>query len=113
MNRWSGSFLRVIFAFVIVFVAGVVSFSAVTRQKQKAGAKLGGFDGAGPKQIAYYYDTKINPEDTQVDMDGHIEVPKKGEILEKHGERWKVEAVMTDLSGSGALPVHKIYLVKA
>jgi divalent metal cation (Fe/Co/Zn/Cd) transporter len=27
MNRWSGSFLRVTFAFVIVFLAGVVSFS--------------------------------------------------------------------------------------
>jgi hypothetical protein len=27
MNRWSGAFLRVIFAFVIVFLAGIVSIS--------------------------------------------------------------------------------------
>jgi ABC-type transport system involved in cytochrome bd biosynthesis fused ATPase/permease subunit len=27
MNRWSGGFLRVIFAFVIVFLAGIVSIS--------------------------------------------------------------------------------------
>jgi hypothetical protein len=27
MNRWSGSFLRVVFAFVIVFLAGIVSLS--------------------------------------------------------------------------------------
>jgi hypothetical protein len=64
------------------------------------------------KQIAYFYNSEFNADDTQVDMDGDIRVPQKGEIIEKHGERWKVEIVMVDHSFSGALPVHRIYLVK-
>jgi len=65
------------------------------------------------KQIAYYYDTKFNEQDTQIDMDGDLSVPEKGQVLEKHGRRWKVEAVMTSYGGDGSLPVHKVYLVKA
>jgi hypothetical protein len=65
------------------------------------------------KQIAYYYDAEINPEDTEVDMEGDMPVPEKGQILEKHGQRWRVEVVMVDHSFDGALDVHRIYLVKA
>jgi hypothetical protein len=62
------------------------------------------------KQIEYYYDRKINDEDTQVDTDGDKLVPERGQIIQKHGGRWKVELLITEY---GALPVHKVYLVKA
>ena len=65
------------------------------------------------KQIAYFYNSEFNADDTQVDMDGDIGVPQKGEIIEKYGELWKVEIVMVDHSFSGALPVHRVYLVRA
>jgi hypothetical protein len=65
------------------------------------------------KQIAYYYDRKINNEDTQVDLDGDKLVPERGQIIEKHGGQWKVEMVITEYGFDGSLTVYKVYLVKA
>ena len=65
------------------------------------------------KQIAYYYDSKFAEKETEVDLDGAMRVPVKGEVLRRpDGKQWKVEAVMTEQTGN-ALPVHKVYMVKA
>ncbi len=61
------------------------------------------------KQIAYYYDAKVNPDDTVVDMEGSVPVPEKGFVFYKRGERWRVEVVMKNSSGDGAVPVYCIY----
>jgi hypothetical protein len=65
------------------------------------------------KQIVYYYEAKVNEEDTQIDGDGDLSVPVKGQVLEKHGKRWNVEQVKTDYRGDGSLPVHHVYLIPA
>lgn len=65
------------------------------------------------KQIVYYYESKIREEDTQIDGDGDLLVPEQGEVLEKHGKRWRVQFVKTDLKGDGSLPVHHVYLIPA
>jgi hypothetical protein len=64
------------------------------------------------KQIAYHYDSVFKDEDTQVDMDGTLRVPEKGQIIKKHGQPWRVAEVMAQYSTDGSLPVHKVFLVK-
>jgi len=41
------------------------------------------------KQIVSCYDGEIKSEDTQVDSDGKLTVPKKEQIIEKHGQKWR------------------------
>jgi hypothetical protein len=65
------------------------------------------------KQIAYYYDTRFNAEDMEIDTEGDMVVPDRGQILQKHGERWKVAAVMIEHKNDGSLSIHRVYLVKA
>lgn len=64
------------------------------------------------KQIAYHYDSVFKDEDTQVDTDGSLRVPEKGQIIEKRGERWNVVHVTVEHRSDGSLPVHKVYLSK-
>ena len=66
------------------------------------------------KQIIFYYDGEIKPEDTQVDPDGELAVPKKEQIIEKHGQKWRVTFVVRESGGGkGEYPVHKVYLARA
>jgi hypothetical protein len=66
------------------------------------------------KQIAYFYNSKIKDEETQVDMDGDLPVPEKEQILLRpDGKRWKVAAVNVRHDGGGALPAYLVYLVPA
>jgi hypothetical protein len=66
------------------------------------------------KQIVFYYDGEINNEDTQVDSDDQIPVPDKGQIIEKHGQKWRVTFVMKQAGRENReFPVHKVYLARA
>jgi hypothetical protein len=66
------------------------------------------------KQIVFYYDGEINNEDTRVDSDDEIPVPDKGQIIEKHGQKWRVTFVMKQTGReNGEFPVHKVYLARA
>jgi hypothetical protein len=61
------------------------------------------------KQITYWYDGKIEEEETEVDMDGDITVPQKGNSRMHDGRKWTVEAVIVEHPGDGSLAVHKVY----
>jgi hypothetical protein len=59
----------------------------------------------GQKQIAYFYNSKIEDDETEVDMDGDKTVPEKGQVLVRpDGKPWKVEVVMARHDGGGAVP---------
>lgn len=61
------------------------------------------------KQITYWYDGKIAEDETKVDMEGDMTVPQKGDPREHDGKKWKVEMVLTEISGDGSISVHKVY----
>lgn len=61
------------------------------------------------KQITYWYDGKMAEDETEVDKDGSMTVPQKGDPREHDGKKWKVEIVLTEISGDGSFPVHKDY----
>jgi hypothetical protein len=63
------------------------------------------------KQIAYWYNGRIAGDETEVDMEGDMRVPVKGDKREHKGRTWKVEAVMTKRSGDGSLPIYNVYLI--
>lgn len=61
------------------------------------------------KQIAYFYNAKVKDDETEVDMDGDLVVPEKGQILVRpDGKRWKVETMMTRHDGGNALQAWSI-----
>jgi hypothetical protein len=66
------------------------------------------------KRIVFCYDGEVRDEDTVVDPGGETPVPEKGQIIEKHGQMWRVTFVMLQ-SGAGTeeYPVHKVYLARA
>jgi hypothetical protein len=65
------------------------------------------------KQIAYFYNAKMAEKETDVDYDGELAVPEKGQVLRRpDGKDWKVEAVMMEQVGR-ALPVYKVYFLPA
>jgi hypothetical protein len=65
------------------------------------------------KQIVFYYDGEIKPEDTQVDSDGKLAVPNKEQIIEMHGQKWRVTFVQHEIGGNREMPVYKVYLARA
>jgi hypothetical protein len=62
------------------------------------------------KQIAYFYDTILAEEETELDLDGSVAVPAKGDTRPHGGKTWRVEHVRTDHSGGRALPIYCVYL---
>jgi hypothetical protein len=40
-----------------------------------------------PKQIAYFYDATLADEETELDLDGTVAMPVKGDIRQHGGER--------------------------
>lgn len=64
------------------------------------------------KQIVFYYDGEIKPEDTQVDSDRKLAVPKKEQVIEKHGQKWRVTFVQNEIGGNREIPVYKAYLAR-
>ena len=62
------------------------------------------------KQIAYFYDSILAEEETELDLDGSVAIPATGERREHGGKMWQVEHVRTDRTAEGALPIHCVYL---
>jgi hypothetical protein len=66
------------------------------------------------KQIVFLYDAEIRNDDTIVDSDGVAHVPQKDEIIEKHGQHWRVTFVLKQSGGEkDEYAVYKIYLARA
>jgi hypothetical protein len=42
------------------------------------------------KQIVFRYDGDPTTEEIDLDMDGDKSAPKRGSLIERKGERWKV-----------------------
>ena len=63
-----------------------------------------------PKQIAYFYDAIRADEETELDLDGTVTVPVKGDTRQHGGKTWRVENVTTDRTASNALPISCVYL---
>ena len=62
------------------------------------------------KQIAYFYDTVLAEEETELDLDGSVAIPAKGETRNRGGKTWQVEYVRTDHTGNRSLPIYCVYL---
>ena len=52
-----------------------------------------------PKQIAYFYDAILADEETELDLDGTVAVPVKGEVRQHGGKTWRVQHVTTERAG--------------
>ena len=63
-----------------------------------------------PKQIAYFYDATLADEETELDLDGTLAVPVKGDTCEHSGKTWRVENVEVDRTAPNALPIYCVYL---
>jgi hypothetical protein len=64
------------------------------------------------RQIIYFYNSKVAECETQVDSEGTIPVPVKGDIRFRNRERWKVKVVTTERRGPTTV-IHKVYLGEA
>jgi hypothetical protein len=62
-----------------------------------------------PKQIAYFYDTVLADEETELDLDGTVVVPAKGDTRQHGGKTWRVEQVRMDHTADGAPPIYCVY----
>jgi hypothetical protein len=63
-----------------------------------------------PKQIAYFYDAILENEETELDLDGTVAVPVKGDTRHHGGKTWRVEHVTTDRTAPNALPIYCVHL---
>jgi hypothetical protein len=63
-----------------------------------------------PKQIAYFYDAVLADEETELDLDGTVAVPAKGDTRHHIGKSWRVDHVTTDRTAPNALPIYCVYL---
>jgi hypothetical protein len=62
-----------------------------------------------PKQIAYFYDTVLADDETELDLKGSVAVPVKGDTRRHDGKTWRVERVGVDRSAHAALPIYSVY----
>ena len=63
-----------------------------------------------PKQIAYFYDTFLADEETELDLDGTVAVPVKGDTRRHGAKLWRIDHVETDRTAPSALPIYCVYL---
>ena len=63
-----------------------------------------------PKQIAYFYDTLLADEETELDLDGTVAVPVKGDIRKRGDKIWQVSHVEIDRTSPKAMPIYCVYL---
>jgi len=56
-----------------------------------------------PKQIAYFYDAVLADEETELDLDGIVPIPVKGDTRQHGGKMWRVEHVETFRSAHATL----------
>ena len=63
-----------------------------------------------PKQIAYFYETILADEETELDLDGAVPVPAKADTRHRAGKLWRVDHVEIDRTAPNALPIYCVYL---
>ena len=61
------------------------------------------------KQIAYWYDGVLAENETELDLNGAVIVPLKGDTRRHDGKMWQVEFVKADRSSDGPLPIYCVY----
>ena len=66
--------------------------------------------GRNPKQFVYRYNGVESSEEVEQDFDGTHPVPDQGQVIWRKGKLWEVAHVITTLSGSGAIPVIRVFL---
>ena len=64
------------------------------------------------KQIVFRYNGDPATEESDLDMDGDKAVPKKGSLIDRRGERWKVVQVNVERSSAEpfVVPTYRIFL---
>jgi len=62
------------------------------------------------KQIVYFYDNIFADEETELDLDGTVAVPVKGDRRQHGGKTWRVEHVTTDRNAPNTLSIYCVYL---
>jgi hypothetical protein len=62
------------------------------------------------KQIVYRYNGVESSDEVEVDYDGDVPTPRTGDILSRKGKNWKAVHIITETSGSGAIPVLRVFL---
>jgi hypothetical protein len=64
-----------------------------------------------PKQLSYFFGSLLRDKETIVDYNGSIDLPQKGDVVEKKGRKWTVEVVMASPNTEGRLPRYDIYML--
>ena len=67
------------------------------------------------KHIVYRYNGDAHSEETVADWTGDLPLHTVGEIVERHGKRWKVDSIddASTVTGHRAIPIHRVYLIDA
>jgi hypothetical protein len=65
-----------------------------------------------PKQVVYRFNANPKDDRVKLDTDDEISEPTRGDVLEIHGKKWKVNMVIHEhsLSAKGPIAVMTIYL---
>ncbi len=63
-----------------------------------------------PKQIAYFYDTVLADEETELDLDGTVPTPVKGDTRKQGAKTWRVDHVEIDRTSPKAMPIYCVHL---
>ena len=66
------------------------------------------------RNIAYYYNGTIKPEETDVDYGELLRIPSEGDVLVRPGgKEWRVEEVVAQYRDENAPPTYLVYLTDA
>jgi hypothetical protein len=63
-----------------------------------------------PKQIAYFYDTVLADDETELDLAGTVSIPLKGATRQRGAQTWRVDRVEIDRTAPKAMPIFCVYL---
>ena len=63
---------------------------------------------SSPKQIIYRYDGLMSSDESELDSDGSIEVPKEMSTIQRHNKKWVV-VMVTEMKG-GQIPAYRVWL---
>jgi hypothetical protein len=62
------------------------------------------------KQLVYRYNGVESSEEVEVDLDGEIPIPNRGDIVLRNGKNWEAVHVTTQISSDGSMPIVRIFL---
>jgi len=63
-----------------------------------------------PKQLAYWYDTILAEDETEIGPRGETEVPAKGDTRKRHGITYKVVFVRTFRPADSTIRIYQVFL---